>query len=359
MITNVPTSDELNRSALRHYFSAWIQLLTIATDFDQVFANDDDAPHPIDWSPERESYLKGSQADLQTCCTLIQQSNELALKSRITDVSPYLLLFRNDRRLSQQPEQIDFADLRTLDASDLPRAVNAFCANTMSDAFVADYEFIRKLRNRIVHIGSANRDFDPEENLEKVIDVKLRFAPTAGESVAIALTSPCPTNDRIRTNCVTLGIANIRVIKKIERHARHLMPLISEHHNRVQQQAMDTLCLFAWSKYQLRAAPPLSFLKTKRGGDFAGLGQREDLTAEEAAWNALLQVYGFGVIDDFDATVLEGIELGYFDLERVKVEAAKSHAECVRQDNDGRSPTLGDPITTGMRLHKRCTTRSS
>ena len=106
-------------------------------------------------------------------------------------------------------------------------------------------------------------------------------------------------------------------------------------HHRVNQQALQSLCLFAWSKYQPEMAPSLDFLKSKRGGDFAGLGSRQEPSPEEAAWNALLEVYDFGVIDDFDATILDGIEVGYFDPDRVRAEAEKVHRERVRQDKDG------------------------
>ncbi|MCK9911718.1 hypothetical protein MXD81_21360, partial [Microbacteriaceae bacterium K1510] len=42
-------------------------------------------------------------------------------------------------------------------------------------------------------------------NLEKVIDVKLAFSPTAAESAAIALTAPGPVNDQLKSNCTKLG----------------------------------------------------------------------------------------------------------------------------------------------------------
>jgi len=172
-------------------------------------------------------------------------------------------------------------------------------------------------------------------NLEKVIDVKLAFSPTSAESVAIALNGQGAVNDRLKVYCTRLGIANIRVIKKIERHARQLEPLLVGLHDRVNQQALHSLCLFAWSKYQTEVAPTLDFLKSKRSNDLAGLGDRQEPAPEEAAWNATLQVYDFGVLDDFDAAIMEGIEVGYFDPERVKAEAENVHRERVQQDQDG------------------------
>ena len=174
-----------------------------------------------------------------------------------------------------------------------------------------------------------------DDNLEKVIDVKLSFVPTAAKSAAIALTVPGSANDRLKANCTRLGIANIRVIKKIERHARQLEPQLADLHDRVNQQALQTRCLFTWSKYQPKTALSLDFVKSKRGSDFAGLGSRQEPSPEEAAWNALLEVYDFGVIDDFNAAILDGIEVGYFGPDRIRAEAEKVHRERVRQDEDG------------------------
>lgn len=131
--------------------------------------------------------------------------------------------------------------------------------------------------NELDEAGRA--DFD--SNLEKVVDVKLTFSPTAAESVTIALTAPGAANDRLKANCTRLGIANIRVIKKIERHARQLEPLLAGLHDRVNQQALQSLCLFAWSKYQPDTAPSLDFLKSKRGGDYAGLGNLAEPTRKK------------------------------------------------------------------------------
>jgi hypothetical protein len=141
----------------------------VASDFDAAYADVIGELQTHDRSEEKAEYLAGCQSDLQAGCTLMQQSNELALKARISEVSPYLLLFRNDRRFGVRPEDIDFSDLRTLDAQDLPRAVNAFCTKQLSEAFVADYEAIRFLRNKIVHLGSVDRQFDPEALLKIMV----------------------------------------------------------------------------------------------------------------------------------------------------------------------------------------------
>jgi hypothetical protein len=174
MITNVPTSEDLNKAALRLYFTAWTSLIRIAADFDVVY------PEENEWSQEKSEYLSRCQSDMQSCCTLMQQSNELALKARIAEVSPFLLLFRNDRKLSLKPEDIDFSDLRTLDAYDLPRAVNSFCQRPLNEAFIADYEVVRGLRNKIIHLGSVDRHFDPDALLKLMTRQFIELWPGRG-----------------------------------------------------------------------------------------------------------------------------------------------------------------------------------
>jgi hypothetical protein len=52
---------------------------------------------------------------------------------------------------------------------------------------------------------------------EKVIDVSLEFEPSPSDSARIAITGTSAGHTLTSANCVALGIANIRIIKKIER----------------------------------------------------------------------------------------------------------------------------------------------
>ena len=149
--------------------------MEIAADFELEYPEDGG-----EWSQEKTEYLDCCQSDLQSCCTLMQQSNELALKARIAEVSPFLLLFRNDRKLSAKPEDIDFADLRTLDAHDLPRAVNSFCPRPLNETFITDYEWVRSLRNKIIHLGSVDKQFEPDALLKLMIRQFIELWPGKG-----------------------------------------------------------------------------------------------------------------------------------------------------------------------------------
>src|ERR1700730_15019831 len=115
MLKNIPPSDSLEQISLRIYFAAWIHVYDIRVDFLHAEAGDD--------TREKDEFLARAQPDLQLSYTLIQQSQEIALKAKICAVSLFLLL---DGRHWPKPDA-DFAECRTLDASDLVKVINAIC----------------------------------------------------------------------------------------------------------------------------------------------------------------------------------------------------------------------------------------
>jgi hypothetical protein len=128
-------------------------------------------PTPEDWAEEFGGYIDECQDDLQAILANIQQSNELALKARICAVSPYLLLLESQVPLSNDPRQVDFFDLRTIDAQKLPQAVNTLCETPLPPTFVTQYEKLRRDRNRYTHLGHARTDLNPLEMLIGLADL--------------------------------------------------------------------------------------------------------------------------------------------------------------------------------------------
>ena len=139
--------------------------------------SDDDDEHDSHWAVEQQHYLDACQPELQSICTIVQQSNELALKAKLCAVSPFLLLLKTDPRLSNSGTDVDFSELRTLDAIDLPGAVNTFCPVRLSPEFITSYNLFRALRNKVTHLGSANTTFSPEDLLRKMASQYLQLWP--------------------------------------------------------------------------------------------------------------------------------------------------------------------------------------
>lgn len=177
MITNVPNAEELRTVSLRLYFKAWAEISDIVTEWEQISG----LPTP-QWSverghfyvdqadaPEGESieewrdYIEAAQSDLQGIYTLIQQSQEIGLKARICEVSPYLLLKSTDIKAADPNSNTwDFTDFPTLDAAELVRVHNIFCGTILSKEFQTQYDEIRKNRNKISHLGIFRRSIDPQ-----------------------------------------------------------------------------------------------------------------------------------------------------------------------------------------------------
>jgi len=114
--------------------------------------------------------------------------------------------------------------------------------------------------------------------LEKVVDTSFKFVPSAQECARIALATDTETNKLLAENCVTLGISNIRLIKKIERAARRMETLLKGFDEEVLKRALRSLVLLGWSVYEPIRAPSLDYLKSRKPDLF---GRRlEDLVVE-------------------------------------------------------------------------------
>jgi hypothetical protein len=158
-----------------------------------------------------------------------------------------------------------------------------------------------------------------QTHLEKVVDTKLVFAPSPEEATAIALNFDRQNSKLLADCCITLGVANIRLIKKIERAVDEVTPLLSSFHAKVLNQAIQSLALFAWSLYEPQRAPTLAFLDAR--AIYIVKEKRDQIGPREAAWNALLDTYGFIAMDDFDSALLAGMRNGYFDQDVIRERA--------------------------------------
>ncbi|QFI65234.1 P-loop NTPase fold protein [Sinorhizobium alkalisoli] len=200
--------------------------------------------------------------------------------------------------------------------------------------------YLREQRNcKIVLIlndeqldGDGKRDF--EKNLEKVVDVSLVYEPSPEVSSGIAIDIPDPVGQEIRDRCVALGITNIRVIKRILRFATAIQPMLKELDPEVLKIAISSIALFSWSHDQPEHAPSLAFLKNKTMNTF-GWPSEDDLPTKEAAWNSLLEAYGYTWTDDLDLVLIDGVCNGHFDPMRVKKAAQVVHERVVATKADG------------------------
>lgn len=177
----------------------------------------------------------------------------------------------------------------------------------------------------------ARQEF--ERNLEKVADVSLVFEPSASDSVKIGVQGDTDTDKFVMDRCVSLGITNIRVIKRILKLVAALEPIVAEFDPDVFKTAAGSVVLFGWARDQPGEAPSLVFLR-KKPADLFGSTQN-DVPAHEAAWNSLLEAYGYIWTDELDEVLIDGVERGFFDPDAVKQAAKVVNDKVVASKADG------------------------
>jgi hypothetical protein len=174
-------------------------------------------------------------------------------------------------------------------------------------------------------LGGDKKDFD--KYFEKVIDALLVFAPTAAEATEIALKGNDKETDLLRQNCEALGISNIRVIKKIERLVRQLAPELKGFTDELYYQAIHSLTLFGWSKFQPQLAPPLEFYRVSSTARYLEMRAGKKPSSEEEKWTALLTQYNFSSVDEFDAELMRFVDTGVLDKPKLIARATEQNSK--------------------------------
>jgi hypothetical protein len=160
-----------------------------------------------------------------------------------------------------------------------------------------------------------------DRQLEKVADVVFDFNPTADEVCDIVFPAKTGISKFLHINCSSLGIVNIRIIKKIERFAVLLSGCLKNDYPQLIEEAMHSVALFCWVVYQPSEAPSIEFLQTYNS--FTFLLRDKEKALHEQTWHNLLSAYTYSSFNDLDKEILKGIKAGYFDEGALKEVAAK------------------------------------
>lgn len=196
--------------------------------------------------------------------------------------------------------------------------------------------YLKEQRRRKVVLILNDGAFDTKEKedfhqyFEKTVDSHVRFAPSAEECTRIALPESSDFHDKMRAHCTSLGISNIRVIRRIERMARMLQPMLANLHERVFEDYLRDLVLLGWCKFAADG-PPLEFVKTRHNQLYLPAKQKSE---DETKWGPLLDRYGFRHFSSASSLLLAAIEQGFFDAAALEPEARKLHEGYVAQQSE-------------------------
>jgi hypothetical protein len=81
-------------------------------------------------------------------------------------------------------------------------------------------------------------------------------------------------------------------MKRIMRFVKDIQSSLREYDEELFRIAVGSIVLFCWSHDQPEEAPSMEFLQSKTKDKF-GLTRREEIPKHEAAWNAMLESYGY------------------------------------------------------------------
>ncbi len=183
---------------------------------------------------------------------------------------------------------------------------------------------------------------DKEEGLEdyikyreKVVDIELKFEPTALESAEIAFDSSSENAQKLSELTQKLNITNIRVLKKIERLVNLIYPLAKEYEPEISHQICHSLTLFSWCYYcSSDGAPSLEFV-TELGYDIWGLGEKKEEDKDKKRWKNIVSNYNYQHTDELDLVLADSVRTGYIDEVKFKSEASKKNAQILASKSEG------------------------
>ncbi|MBK8103481.1 MAG: hypothetical protein IPK30_09430 [Cellvibrionales bacterium] len=186
---------------------------------------------------------------------------------------------------------------------------------------------------------------DYEKYREKVIDTELAFAPSPKECAEIAYSEKTPNYLRLRQLTTSLGIRNIRILKKIERLATLALPLTEEFEPEISDQILHSIVLFTCSYFCSKSndeIPPIEFI-TSKGYALLGIGG-EKVSEQQEKWQTTLQSYNYQLTDDLDLILAEAVKTGYFVEENFKEKASTKNQQIIASKSE-------DSFSSAWRLY--------
>ncbi|PPD44690.1 MAG: hypothetical protein CTY16_11375 [Methylobacter sp.] len=170
---------------------------------------------------------------------------------------------------------------------------------------------------------------------EKVIDFEMEFSLTAAESAEIAFDGaeliPYAV-EVLKESSVKLNIRNIRVLKKIERLIKLVIPYLDGYEQEIIYQVVHSLTLFSWCYYceQSDDAPPLNFVINLEYSLFGISIEAED-TDEHKKWKSIISEYGYQLTDELDLLLSKSVQTGYFIESEIKAKADRKNKEIIAE----------------------------
>lgn len=156
---------------------------------------------------------------------------------------------------------------------------------------------------------------DYKKYREKVVDIELAFVPNPKECADIAYSGDLPYYSKIKELTTSLGIRNIRILKKIERLVNLFLPLDEKFEPEITEQVLRSLVLYSWSYFCSSSnedIPPLDFILSNERIDYLFSIDEKEVEEKEIKWQKILEEYHYSLTDEVDFLLAETVKTGFF-----------------------------------------------
>ncbi|MDI1238650.1 MAG: hypothetical protein PSV26_14305 [Polaromonas sp.] len=166
MITDIPTAADFRDTSEELFNLAWDSAASLLTAFEDA----------KDWLEDanevKSDYWLAARRRLATALTLAQQGVEFALKSKIAEVSPFLLLADSPSKWPaiKEGNSVAFASFKSVDAQDLVKLLTTVSSTAVAGEFAKRFEAARKKRNAIAHTVDKNLGVEALEVVETTLE---------------------------------------------------------------------------------------------------------------------------------------------------------------------------------------------
>ena len=166
MIKGIPNSNVFYIHGLNLLNVSWDIASSILTEADNARAWDSGIEDNLN------EYLESAKPTLNSAFTIAIQGIEICLKGRISEISPFLLVYGYPKELPKWRANRDlyFADLRTIDAQDLIQVYNTFSDDPLPEDFITAFDRLRRKRNALMHTIDKRIDVSIGEVFISILD---------------------------------------------------------------------------------------------------------------------------------------------------------------------------------------------
>lgn len=168
---------------------------------------------------------------------------------------------------------------------------------------------------------------------EKVIDREITYNPTPEECASIAYSNDTNLYNLLSKHTISLGIKNIRILKKIERFILALMPKINGDAETILNEVAHSLTLYCWSHYAFSPdgnVPSLEYISNIKN---IYIYDKEE--GKEKNWLNTLLKYGYKNTNKLDEVLIDMVKYGYIDTNRFQIQVSVRNDEIIRDNKRG------------------------